>query len=162
LHDVGAEAWRHVWTLFHRAGATNVIWDWAPNVIRGTKIADLAELYPGDRYVDWIGLSAYDYTETTAAAVIAPSLRGIRGFTRKPALITETGAEPGAHKVRFTANFLAWMAKQPDADVLGFAWNGITEAEGSSESWGFDTDAATLAAFRGGIKSLPLIKVPAA
>lgn len=154
-----AKAWRHVWTIFQQAGATNVIWDWAPNVIRGATISDLAELYPGDQYVDWIGLSAYDDSETTAKQLVDPSLEKIRGFTKRPMLITETGAQPGSQKAKFTANFLSWLVDQPD--VIGFIWNEIPAAQGSSANWGFDADATTLAAFQKGVKGLTLVKVPA-
>lgn len=153
------EAWRHIWTLFQQAGVTNVIWDWAPNVIRGATITDLKELYPGDQYVDWVGLSAYDDTETTATALLYPSLEEIRGFTQKPMLITETGAQPGSQKVAYTENFLAWLPKQ--ADVIGFIWNEISASQGSGTNWGFDADSATLAAFQRGIKNVTLVKVPA-
>ena len=154
------EAWRHIWTLFQEAGATNVIWDWAPNILRGATNTDLAELYPGDKYVDWIGLSAYDDTEYTAKALILPSLDAIREFTQRPLLITETGAEPGEQKTAFTENFLSWLPTR--SDVIGFIWNEITKAQGSSADWGFDADTSTLAAFQSGIKSLTLAKIPAA
>ena len=154
------EAWRHVWTIFHQAGATNVIWDWAPNVIRGATISDLAELYPGDQYVDWIGLSAYEDTETTPQQLVDPSLTEIRRFTKLPMLITETGAQPGSRKAQYTANFLSWLPGQ--SDVIGFIWNEIPASAGSGTDWGFDADSTTLSAFQKGIKGLTLVKVPAA
>ena len=52
-------AWRHVHDLFDRADAHNVIWVWAPNVINPVPSVRLAPLYPGDEYVDWIGIDGY-------------------------------------------------------------------------------------------------------
>jgi mannan endo-1,4-beta-mannosidase len=51
-------AWRHVHDIFTQIGANNVIWVWSPNIVYGDT-TDLAELYPGNNYVDWIGLSGY-------------------------------------------------------------------------------------------------------
>ena len=55
------EMWRHVWNIFQAAGANNyVIWLWAPNRVDNlTNPPALSELYPGDSYVDWIGVDAY-------------------------------------------------------------------------------------------------------
>ena len=157
-----AEAWRHIWTLFQQAGATNVIWDWAPNVIRGATISDLQELYPGDQYVDWIGLSAYEDTETTPQELITPSLDAVREFTQRPMLITETGARVSSVKAEYTANFLAWLPGQ--SGIIGFIWNELPASDDSGDragdDWGFQTDSTTLAAFQNGVKNLTLVKVP--
>ena len=51
-------AWRHVHGIFTSVGATNVIWVWSPNIIWNT-FTHLSSLYPGNNYVDWIGLSGY-------------------------------------------------------------------------------------------------------
>jgi beta-mannanase len=154
------EAWRHVWTLFQQAGATNVIWDWAPNILRGaSNRATLSELYPGDGYVDWVGVTAYEDTESTASALLSPTLDVIRAFTQKPLLVSETGAQPGSAKAGFTADFLSWLPRQ--SNVVGFIWNEITKAQGAGANWGFDADSSTLAAFQSGIKGVQLVKVPA-
>jgi beta-mannanase len=152
-----AQAWRHIHDLFAREHADNVIWIWAPNIIRSAK-TPLRELYPGDAYVDWIGLSAYDVTERTAAALIDPTLNEIRRFTAKPLLITEIGGRPGAVKAAWTADFLGWLPKQ--RDVIGFIWFEYTKAQGAGTDWGFDADTATLASFRLGVQPLKLVVLP--
>jgi hypothetical protein len=55
-------AWRHIWQIFEDQGANQYsTWVWAPYCTEGVQLsADDPELYyPGDRYVDWIGLNAY-------------------------------------------------------------------------------------------------------
>ncbi len=52
-------AYRHVHDLFDAAGATRVTWVWNPNVTGGGA-ASLAPLYPGDAYVDQVGLDGYN------------------------------------------------------------------------------------------------------
>jgi hypothetical protein len=44
---------------FTAVGANNVIWIWSPNVIGNLKDVDLAGLYPGSDYIDWLGLGGY-------------------------------------------------------------------------------------------------------
>ena len=70
-------AWRHVHDVFGDVGATNVIWVWNPNVINPVPDIDVQSLYPGDTYVDWVGLSGY-YTRTGASTfptLFGPTLR---------------------------------------------------------------------------------------
>ena len=50
-------AWRHVHDLVRAAGATNVLWVWSPVALAGTITA---EQYPGDDYVDIVGLSPFN------------------------------------------------------------------------------------------------------
>ena len=52
-------AYRHVHDVVSDAGATNVVWLWSPNTLDATKGVQLTPFYPGDDYVDWVGLSSY-------------------------------------------------------------------------------------------------------
>ena len=52
--------WRHVHDLFVAAGATNVSWQWCPNVDPESVQTPLEQLYPGDAYVDWTGMTGYN------------------------------------------------------------------------------------------------------
>ena len=61
-------AWRHVRQVFRAAGATNAAFVWAPNAGRFGALPD-ADWYPGDGYVDWVGVDAYP-TQSTAAATV--------------------------------------------------------------------------------------------
>ncbi|KEP75814.1 hypothetical protein HR12_22920 [Microbacterium sp. SUBG005] len=56
-------AWRHIHDIFRETGANNVTWVWCPNVKRAsgaTANVPLSSFYPGDDYVDWIGLDGYN------------------------------------------------------------------------------------------------------
>jgi hypothetical protein len=60
------QMWRHVHDIFTKVGATNVTWVWCPNISStdtSTSIP-LAELYPGDTYVDWVCLDGYNKNST--------------------------------------------------------------------------------------------------
>jgi hypothetical protein len=52
-------AWRHIHDLFEQAGATNVIWVWNPNVISALPDVQLEPYWPGNSYVDWVGITGY-------------------------------------------------------------------------------------------------------
>jgi hypothetical protein len=54
------QAWRHVHDIFTRLGVSNVTWVWSPNIDYSTS-TPLQELYPGDAYVDWAGMSGYNW-----------------------------------------------------------------------------------------------------
>lgn len=154
------EAWKHVWNIFHEVGATNVIWVWSPNVLRGAQTdIHLKDVYPGDQYVDWVGMTAYEDYESTATSLLGPTLDDIRQFTQKDALITETGAQPNTNKVAWIKDFLAWLPQQ--SHVIGFVWNEFSAQAGARMSWGYDKDPASLAAFHAGIKTIKLAAIPA-
>jgi beta-mannanase len=55
-------AFKRIHDIFDKEGATNVLWIWCPN-IGGVTGAwnDIANYYPGDAYVDWIGMDGYNW-----------------------------------------------------------------------------------------------------
>jgi hypothetical protein len=143
------QAWRHVHHVFNRVGATNVIWVWSPNIIRPVPNVSLRALYPGDKYVDWAGMVGYGASERTAGEVFDPTIAVLRTFTRKPLLITETGAQPGPAKAAWTASFFPWLRQH--RDVIGFTWFELSRATGATADWRFTADPKTEKAFRNGI-----------
>lgn len=145
-------AWRHVHDVFTRVGATNVVWVWSPNILRPVPKVGLRDLYPGNRYVDWVGVVGYATGETTADAVFGPTIAAIRRFTLLPLLITETAAEPGPVQARWTADFFRWLRTR--SDVVGFVWFQLDKTTRSD--WRFDTDPKTRAAFRDGVAAARL------
>lgn len=106
-------AWRHVHDIFRQEGATNVRWVWAPNhAFSGT--TPFAELYPGDAYVDWVGIDGYNWGGsgwTSFADIFGPSYRTLAQMTNKPMMIAETAsAEAGGDKA-------AWIRQALLKDV---------------------------------------------
>jgi Glycosyl hydrolase family 26 len=69
--------WQHVVKVFAEQGATNARWLWCPNVM-GSSAATPSQsgwsdgsgttklLYPGDAYVDYVGLDGYNYTANSS------------------------------------------------------------------------------------------------
>lgn len=49
-------AWKHVHSLFQKAEAHNVLWVWNP-----WKAENMKDYFPGEKYVDWIGVTCLNY-----------------------------------------------------------------------------------------------------
>ena len=58
-------AWRHIHDVFDPADADERDLDLDPNVVNPVPSVKLAPLYPGDAYVDWVGIDGY-YTHRGA------------------------------------------------------------------------------------------------
>jgi hypothetical protein len=60
------QMWRHIYSIFASQQVSNVEWVWSPNYASHPDRAwnDLHNYYPGDSYVDWIGLSGYNWYST--------------------------------------------------------------------------------------------------
>lgn len=139
-----ARAWRHIHDLFTDEGAANVIWVWSPNVINPVPTVRLRPYYPGDAYVDWIGVVGY-YAHTgptTFDTVFGPTLAQIRRFSRKPFLVAETAVQAGTRKPAETADLFRGVAARDD--MLGLVWFNIKK----EADWRIDSGPASLAAFR--------------
>jgi mannan endo-1,4-beta-mannosidase len=145
-------AWRHVHDIFTRIGAKNVIWIWSPNIVWNDS-TNLAELYPGNSYVDWIGLSGYYGTPgmlqyRSFDATFDHTIAQLRRFTKKPLVITETAA---MNTNGLMAHWITQMFQQLPAhtDIIGIIW-----FEGfAAIDWQVADYPAAAAAFRAGFDS---------
>ena len=144
--------WRRVHALFDRVGARNVEWVWSPNVsFPGS--TPLRRLYPGDRFVDWVGIDGYNWGASRPGAhwrtfdqVFAPTIRSIRRLTRKPLMLAEiSSAEQGGDKARWISDFFRSLRKNPD--ILAFVWFDYDK----EADWRLDSSAAARSAFASGI-----------
>ncbi|MFT2708086.1 glycoside hydrolase family 26 protein [Clavibacter zhangzhiyongii] len=139
-----AAAWQHVHDVVVAEGATNVRWVWTPNVPYAGSTA-LAGLYPGDAYVDVVGLDGYNWGTGVAgfawvspADLFGPGIARLRAIAPgKPIVIAETASsEIGGSKAAWDRDLVAFLQAQPD--VAAFVWFDMDkEADwriGSSES----------------------------
>lgn len=115
-------AWRVIHSVFAGAGATNVIWVWNPNDIFPVPNVQLKPYYPGDAYVDWVGITGYIAATgpATFATLFQPTVAEIRRFTAKPFIIAETSVQTGPSAVSGIASLVRSVTAQPD--VLGLVW----------------------------------------
>ena len=86
-------AWRHMVNHFDSLGVGNVAWIWNPWEEEG-----LEKYYPGDEYVDWIGVTCLNYGKAASNnrwydldAIYRPFSQKIKKYN-KPVLLTEFGS----------------------------------------------------------------------
>jgi hypothetical protein len=141
-------AWRHIVTVFRRAGARNVTWMWTVNTVetKKHKIPNPAAWWPGSSYVDWVGIDGYFHKASSQfASVFGPTIADVREWTQDPILISETGA---SSRVGQPAKIASLFAGVLSFGLLGFVW---FDAVGNADYR--ITSPAAIAAFRLGDKT---------
>lgn len=127
------EFYKYVYSFFEEAGAKNVIWVWNPN---GKSFPDFTwnhELmyYPGDEYVDIVGLTAYntgtyysDETWQTFAQLYDNLYYGYIERYEKPLMITEfASASMGGDKNQWVIDMFNHI-KYYDKIKMAVWWDG--------------------------------------
>ena len=152
-------AWQHVHDIFEANGANQyAIWNWSPNRVdnsSGWKTLD--SFYPGDAYVDWVGMTGYLRAASdtpTFSSVYSKSLTALRAVApNKPILLSEMGAtETGGHKLGLVQDFFANIATNPD--VIGFVWfHYAISKKGATNDWRISSTTAVTEAVRAGLYS---------
>ena len=94
-------AWRHLHDLFAEVGADNLIWIWSVNRINNLPDKTLARVYPGAKYVDWVGMSGYyrdEGVEPSFSTTFDATLAEIEGDAiRLPMIERRQDALTGIH-----------------------------------------------------------------
>jgi endoglucanase len=141
-------AWRHIYRLFHAYGATKVKFVWNPDKWFKGQAASYRSVWPGKRYVDWVGLDLYnnpDRPTTTypnAQVAAAHSVHEIRRLTKHtPLLVAEIGATSSgkAHWIRTSLSSLSKLG------IKAVVW--FNEAA-PPVNWRLDSSSAALRATR--------------
>jgi len=147
-------AWRHVVSIFRSAGVHRVKWVWCPNV-DDNGVLPFTRLYPGDRWVDWVGMDGYNwggsYGWQSFTAIFASSYDTLARLTTKPMMIAETGSgENGGSKAAWiTQTFSHELPKFSRlAALVWFNGGGDTGAD-----FRFNSTAAAAKAFRAALSS---------
>ena len=117
-------AWRHYVDVFRAQNVSNAIFMWNPN------FADFGdhhytEYYPGDSYVDWVGIDLYQYTNTSDPASM---IMGVYNeySDQKPIAIAEWGTDwPNLHisdsdRARFVGALFDAVASLPQVRLVDY------------------------------------------
>jgi len=137
-------AWRHVVTVFRRAGADRVRWAWIMNVnFAGSE--NLHLLWPGRAFVDILGIDGYFLQPSSFAAIFGPTIVSMRSISSAPLLITETAAAPVADKLQALRDLISGVREY---GVAGFVWFDVHQ-QGSitRQDWRLEDVPAALALF---------------
>jgi hypothetical protein len=175
-------AWRRFHDIVVSEGATNVTWDWVVNGIWWDPASDPAPYYPGDDYVDWVGIDSYNWGENplkpdrweTPAEVVDPTLDRLAEIAPgKPVCVCETAAtEIGGDKAGWIRDFLrSYLPQRPEIKAfLWFNWNIQEPTKPGRWDWPIESSPTAQQSFRRWIQSprylstlpalTPLEKVP--
>jgi mannan endo-1,4-beta-mannosidase len=147
-------AWRRIHNLFTQAGASNVIWVWNPNVIDAAPQVQLRLYWPGNSYVDWVGITGYFPASgpETFASLYGSTIAEVRRFTGKPFIIAETSVQTGPAEVQAARSLVAGVKRR--ADVLGFIW---FDFDKDGVDWQVESRPVVRAALSRDVARLPLI-----
>ena len=92
-------AWRHIWNIFKGPkgeGATNVRFLWSP-FTPGRRMAGAHKgIYPGDRYVDYVGFTGMNWNDgqrpwTSMVDLYRKPVANLRFISHRPIIVAETG-----------------------------------------------------------------------
>jgi hypothetical protein len=106
-------AWRHIWQIFEDKGSNQyATWVWDPYCPEGVPLsADSPKLYyPGDKYVDWIGLCAISVAEKPTMnyalnVLIRDTYRQLsKDHPQKPFVISSFGRTNEIYQSRWLIN----------------------------------------------------------
>lgn len=86
------KAWRHIWDIFHKVGATKVQFLWSP----AQPCRCQSGIYPGDSYVDFVGFTAYNWANAShpwrgMGAILRDKIKHLDQLTHKPVIVAELG-----------------------------------------------------------------------
>lgn len=149
-------AWRHAHAVFAPITGSQVRWVFSPAAVQMVSRAavPLGDLYPGDDYVDYVGLTGYNHGSATAPQTLGPTLTELRRLTSKPIILSEIGSD-GPQKARWIDSVPALLAAEPR--IQGFVYYSTSpQTTGATGDYRIDSDARTTAAFRHMIQTIPL------
>lgn len=166
--------WRHVHDIFTQVGATNVTWVWCINEMTNTSAGQhppMAQIYPGDNYVDWTGMDNYNrYAgwESFSAIITGAGTNWILNTYQsllaiapsKPIMLAEFGSKEdtidGQRKADWLIDALTVQLPvhfpQIKAAVY-FNWNVTNDPANPDSSIVIESSPAAQAAFATGIAS---------
>ena len=80
------QAWQHIVNVVRNAGGNQISWVWCPGDV-GDSVSTLQSVYPGDKYVDWVGTDIYGDLVHSGDVELA----NIHAMADKPVMIPEIG-----------------------------------------------------------------------
>ncbi len=159
-HDPEAfrRCWRRVHGIFEEVGADNVEWVWSPNVVScpDTPGNSMHRYYPGDAFVDWIGIDGYNFGDhhdewhqwESAESVFRKTLEDLLRTYRRPRfLISEFGCPPGRPGARAAWIRAAYTFLRRYPRVEAAIWYHQDKRREGEPNWKLVEDDGSLDAF---------------
>ncbi|TCO73152.1 glycoside hydrolase family 26 protein [Marinisporobacter balticus] len=130
------ELWRYLYNKFEENGVDNVLWVWNPHDLSfpNFKWNHYLNYYPGDQYVDIIGLTGYNTGNYYKGEIwrdfdeIYPVLYDeYMSIFEQPFMITEFGSNSvGGDKIKWVNDMFDRFEQNPFSNIkVAIWWNGI-------------------------------------
>jgi hypothetical protein len=143
-----AKCWQRMRKIFKDEGADKVSWVWSPNWNSGPDVSwnQYEHYYPGDDYVDWVGVSAYPFNKQTPTTLFHRICDEYGA--RKPIMLTETASidNGGTTKRDWINACAAYLKAQPA--IGGVVWFDTDVQPGTKENFRVDSGSSVLAAYK--------------
>ena len=148
-------AWRHIHRIFDNVGATKVVWVWSPHWKSFPMEAwnDFRNYYPGDAYVDWVGIDGYNHGSighwkwTSFRHLFRNVYNAYAG--KKPIMIAETASVEQGGSKRLWIKSARRTMKHRFRGIKAFVWFHFRASyEGHVWDWRVNSSRSALRAFR--------------
>lgn len=144
-------AWRYLHDRFETAGVDNVRWVWSP---AATGLTEIEPLYPGDDYVDWIGMSGFNWGTSpqpwgvagwqTFTEIFTPTYERLTAISDKPIIVTEVASsEDGGDKSAWISQSLLTELPENFPAIDAVIWFNLLK----ETDWRIDSSPESLRAF---------------
>jgi len=161
--DKYKRAWHYIYDVKRQIGADNVQLVWCPNHSNQPEAEwnALANYYPGDAVVDWVGLDGYNWGYSAWQdfdSIFKAPYNVLANLTGKPIMIGEFGcADQGGSKADWITDTLAKIETNYPRLKL-FCWFNINK----ERDWRVDSSAPAASAFKNSLQSDHFLdKIPA-
>lgn len=145
-------AWIKIHDIFEQVGATNAVFVWSVNSqgvnpLNPDQSVD-ENYYPGDKYVDWVGIDAYDTNNGSFSQTFQSTYNNLATL-HKPIMITETGALPGQQTSFFQEAVPAMQSQFPLVRGLVYYDSIYYDSPGFNQNQDWRITSNALPAFSG-------------
>lgn len=149
-------AWKRIHGIFADNGATNVTFIWSPNwesMPSPEGWNRIQNYYPGDQYVDWVGIDGYNFgspSRTFSEIFSAPYL-SIEVFASKPMMVAEFSSTNEAGKGSWiTAAF--GNIKDDYPKFKAFVWFNVDKSTLGETDWRVNSTPEARTAYRNAVQ----------
>jgi hypothetical protein len=146
--------WKYVVDKFRREKAP-VVWIWSPNVRHWGETTTFASVYPGDDYVDFLGIEGYNWGSSQSWSVwqsfkevFLTSYNDLIGLSKKNIIITEMAStEIGGNKAQWILDMFTDL-KSTFPQISAITWFNMNK----ETDWRINSSIASENAFKEGVR----------
>lgn len=156
--QVYRQAFQHMVSIFRAQNANQVMWMFAPNHDDGGTGRNYVDYYPGDQYVDLVGISGYNFGTTQPSwhstwssfdDIFGPMVDSLTNRYHLPIVLDVASAEQGGNKAGWISDMGNQLATNPRfASVKGIVWFQEDKTRDGETNWRFDSSRESLTAFQ--------------